>query len=456
MSLTILTRKNRRTVLILAIALLAGAAVSRIPFDGLSEAGKLTFGIFTAAAILWVLEPFPLYVTSFIIVILEVILLGRNGGPLGLTGSGYMIFLHPFFSSVVVLLLGGFVMAQAVKRYGIDTWLLRKLLHRVGTRPGAVLFGVMVMTAFFSMWISNTATTALMMAIAIPVVCTFPGNEPFRKAIILGIPFAANIGGIGTPIGSPPNAIAIGFLEQSGHEISFLRWMILGVPIVIVLILVCWLILYTLFRPKIEHVELELPEEAESLDSRSKFILIVFLLVVVLWLTSSLHGIPPAITALIPFVIFFGLRMLDDDDIRELGWGILFIVGGGMSLGIAMRESGLSEWMVSQVDFTAIGTLGILFLFAAAAAILTTFISNSATANLLLPIVVGIAAVSPVSNALVVAIVSSAAMILPVSTPPNAIAYGSGHVEVRDMARAGSIITAFSLVFVTLVIYFLF
>ena len=456
MSLTILTRKNRKAVLILAIALLAGAAVSRIPFDGLSEAGRLTFGIFTAAAILWLLEPFPLYVTSFIIVILEVILLGRSGGPLGLTGSGYMIFLHPFFSSVVVLLLGGFVIAQAVKRYGIDTWLLRKLLHRVGTRPGAVLLGVMVLTSFFSMWISNTATTALMMAIVIPVVSTFPGNEPFRKAIILGIPFAANIGGIGTPIGSPPNAIAIGFLEQSGYEISFLDWMILGVPIVIVLILVCWLILYILYRPKIEHVELEVPEEAESLDSRSKFILAVFLLVVVLWLTSSLHGIPPAITALIPFVILFGLRMLDEDDIRELGWGILFIVGGGMSLGVAMRESGLSEWMVSQVDFAAIGTIGILFLFAAAAAILTTFISNSATANLLLPIVVGIAAVSPVSSALVVAIVSSAAMILPVSTPPNAIAYGSGQVDVRDMARSGSIVTAVSLVFVTLVIYFLF
>jgi sodium-dependent dicarboxylate transporter 2/3/5 len=456
MSLTILTRKNRKTVLILAIALLAGAAVSRIPFDGLSEAGRLTFGIFTMAAILWVLEPFPLYVTSFIIVILNAILLGRSGGPLGLTGSGYMIFLHPFFSSVVVLLLGGFVMAQAVKRYGIDTWLLRKLLHRVGTRPGAVLLGVMVMTAFFSMWISNTATTALMMAVAIPVVNTFPGNEPFRKAIILGIPFAANIGGIGTPIGSPPNAIAIGFLEQSGYEMSFLGWMTIGLPIVVVLILVCWLTLFTLYRPKIEHVELDMPEETESLDNRSKFIIGVFLLVVVLWLTSALHGIPPAITALIPFVIFFGLRLLDDDDLRELGWGILFIVGGGISLGVAMNESGLSEWMVSQVDFAAMGTLGILFLFAVVAATMTTFISNSATANLLLPIVVGIAVVSPVSSALVVAIVSSAAMILPVSTPPNAIAYGSGHVDVRDMARSGSIITAVSLVFVTLVIYFLF
>ena len=456
MKLLILTQKNRRALMILALALLAGAAVSRLPFDGLSEAGRLTFGIFTMAAILWVLEPFSLYVTSFIIVILEVILLGRSGGPLGLTGSGYMIFLHPFFSSVVVLLLGGFVMAQAVKRYGIDTWLSRKLLHRVGNRPAAVLLGMMVMCAFLSMWISNTATTALMMAVAIPVVNTFPGNEPFRKAMILGIPFASNIGGIGTPIGSPPNAIAMGFLEQSGHEMSFLGWMTIGVPIVLVLLLVCWLILYTMFKPKIEHVELEVSEEAESLDRRSVFIIVVFMLVVALWLTSSLHGIPSSIVALIPFVIFFGLRLLDDDDLRELGWGILFIVGGGMSLGVAMKESGLSSWMVSQIDFAAMGTLGILFLFAAVAALMTTFISNSATANLLLPIVIGIAAVSPVSSALVVAIVSSAAMILPVSTPPNAIAYGSGHVTVRDMAGAGTVVTAVSLVFVTLVVYFLF
>lgn len=456
MKLLILTQKNRKAVMILAFALLAGAAVSRIPFDGLSEAGRLTFGIFTMAAILWVLEPFSLYVTSFIIVILEVILLGRSGGPLGLTGSGYMIFLHPFFSSVVVLLLGGFVMAQAVKRYGIDTWLSRKLLHRVGNKPAAVLLGMMVMCAFLSMWISNTATTALMMAVAIPVVNTFPGNEPFRKAMILGIPFSSNIGGIGTPIGSPPNAIAMGFLEQSGYEMSFLGWMTIGVPIVIVLILVCWLVLYTMFKPKIEHVELEVSEEAESLDRRSIFIMIVFLLVVTLWLTSSLHGIPSSIVALIPFVIFFGLRLLDDDDLRELGWGILFIVGGGMSLGVAMKESGLSTWMVAQIDFAAMGTLGILFLFAIVAALMTTFISNSATANLLLPIVVGIAAVSPISSALVVAIVSSAAMILPVSTPPNAIAYGSGTIAIRDMARSGTVITAISLIFVTLVIYFLF
>jgi len=456
MKLLILTRKNRRALIILALALFAGAAVSRIHFEGLSEAGRLTFGIFVTAAILWVLEPFYLYVTSFIIVILEVVLLGRAGGPLELTGSGYMMFLSPFFSSVVVLLLGGFVMAQAVKRYGIDTWLSRKLLNRVGSRPGAVLLGMMVMSAFLSMWISNTATTALMITVALPVVNTFPGNEPFRKAMILGIPFASNIGGIGTPIGSPPNAIAMGFLEQIGREMSFLGWMTVGVPLVVVLLLACWAVLYLMFRPRIVSVELELSGEDETLDRRSKFIIAVFMLVVALWLTSSLHGIPAAIVALVPFVVFFGLRLLDDDDLRELGWGILFIVGGGMSLGVAMRESGLSEWMVARIDFASMGTLGVLFLFATVASVMTTFISNSATANLLLPIVVGISAVSPVSSALVVAIVSSAAMILPVSTPPNAIAYGSGRISVSDMARAGTIVTAVSLVFVTLVIYFLF
>jgi sodium-dependent dicarboxylate transporter 2/3/5 len=224
----------------------------------------------------------------------------------------------------------------------------------------------------------------------------------------------------------------------------------------VVLIFVCWMILRLIFRPKIESVDLDVSGEEGSLDRRSAFIIAVFALVVALWLTSSLHGIPSSIVALIPFVIFFGLRLLDDDDLRELGWGILFIVGGGMSLGVAMRESGLSAWIVSRIDFASMGTLGVLFLFAAVAALMTTFISNSATANLLLPIVVGITAVSPTSSALVVAIVSSAAMILPVSTPPNAIAYGSGQIDVKDMAGAGSVVTVVSLVFVTLVVYFLF
>ncbi|HSG27329.1 MAG TPA: SLC13 family permease, partial [Candidatus Krumholzibacterium sp.] len=276
MNLEILTPRNIRTLIILAISLAAGYAVSMIGFEGLGEAGRITLGIFTTAALLWIIEPFPLYVTSFIIVILEVIFLGRAGGPLKLDGTGYSMFLTPFFGSVVVLFLGGFVMAGAVKRYGLDERISRSILRKVGTSPARLLFGMMATTAFLSMWISNTATTALMVAVAIPVLRNFPKDEPFRKAIILGIPFAANIGGIGTPIGTPPNAIAMGILEQMGNGLSFTGWMLRGIPVVIVLLLAAWASLYRLFPPGIDRIEIELPEKEERLDRKSMLILSVF------------------------------------------------------------------------------------------------------------------------------------------------------------------------------------
>jgi sodium-dependent dicarboxylate transporter 2/3/5 len=455
MDFEILTPRNIRRIAIFAIALLAGYAVSRFHPEGLSEAGRLTLGIFTTAAILWVVEPFPLYVTSFIVVILEVILLGRPGGPLGLTGSGYVIFLHPFFDSVVVLFLGGFVMAAAIKRYGLDERISMGILRRTGTRPTRVLLGMMITSGFLSMWISNTAATALMIAVAIPIVSTFPADEPFRKAIILGIPFASNIGGIGTPIGTPPNAIAIGMLANMGRRIAFIEWVYRGMPVVIILTLITWLVLCRMFPPRIKEISLDLRREGR-MGHKPKFVLAVFAAVVLLWLTTKWHGIPSSIVALFPLVIFFGLRLLRDEDLQDLGWGILFIIGGGMSLGIAMHESGLSEYIVAQVPFEGMSRLAILFMFAGAAAAMTSFISNSAAANLLLPIVVGVSAVDPGTSAVVVAIAASAAMVLPISTPPNAIAYGSGYVTVRDMAKAGIIITVAAVLVTVLFVYALF
>jgi sodium-dependent dicarboxylate transporter 2/3/5 len=455
MTFEILTPRNIRRIVILTVALVAGLVVSQLHLAGLGDAGRLTLGIFTTAAILWVIEPFPLYVTSFIVVILEVILLGRPGGPLGLKGDGYSMFLHPFFDSVVVLFLGGFVMATALKRYGLDEFMSRAILRRTGTRPSTVLLGMMVTSAFLSMWISNTATTALMIAVAIPIVAAFPPDEPFRKAIILGIPFACNIGGIGTPIGTPPNAIAIGILSNMGQRIAFVEWMFRGIPVVVVLLVVCWLILCRLFPPRVREIRLELKED-QPMGRKPKFVLAVFAAVVALWLTTKWHGVPSSIVSLLPLVVFFGLRLLRDEDLQDLGWGILFVIGGGMSLGIAMRESGLSSWIVGQIPFEGMGLMGIMFVFAISAAVMTSFISNSATANLLLPIVVGVSAIEPTTGAVVVAMAASAAMILPISTPPNAIAYGSGHVAVRDMVRAGGIITVVAIVVITGFIYVVF
>jgi sodium-dependent dicarboxylate transporter 2/3/5 len=306
MAFEVLTPRNIRRIVILAIALAAGFAVSSFHPEGLSDAGRLTLGIFTTAAILWVVEPFPLYVTSFIVVILEVVLLGREGGPLGLTGHQYTIFLHPFFDSVVVLFLGGFVMAAAVNRYGLDERISRAILIRTGTRPGAVLLGMMVTSAFLSMWISNTAATALMIAVALPIVSTHPPEEPFRKAIILGIPFASNIGGIATPIGTPPNAIAMGILSNMGLDLTFTEWMYRGIPVVVFLLAVCWVVLYRMFPPGVRKIVVEIKDEG-PMGPKPKFVLGVFAVVVVMWLTSKWHGVPSAIVALIPMVVFFGL-----------------------------------------------------------------------------------------------------------------------------------------------------
>jgi sodium-dependent dicarboxylate transporter 2/3/5 len=355
----------------------------------------------------------------------------------------------------VVLFLGGFVMARAVKRYGLDERISRGILRRVGSKPETVLLGMMVTSAFLSMWLSNTATTALMIAVAIPILRSFPDEEPFRKAIVLGIPFACNIGGIGTPIGTPPNAIAIGMLDQMGRSISFIEWMYRGIPVVVILLAITWLVLCRLYPSGVERIEIE-RRDSKPMDRTSKFILAVFGVVVFLWLTSKWHGVPSAIISLVPLAVFFGLRLLEDEDLRDLGWGILFIIGGGMSLGVAMRESGLSEWIVGRIPFEGLGPLAILFAFSISAAAITNFISNSATANMLLPIVVGVTAIAPERSAVIVALACSAAMILPISTPPNAIAYGSGYIDVKEMIKGGTIITVISIIVITLFIHLLF
>lgn len=455
MKFEILTPRNTRRIVVFALALLAGYLVSRFRPEGLTEAGRLTLGIFTTAAILWVVEPFPLYVTSFIVVILEVVLLGRTGGPLGLSGSGYTLFLHPFFDSVIVLVLGGYVLATAIKRYGLDERLSRGILRRAGTRPKVVLLAMMGTAAFLSMWISNTAATALMIAVAIPIVTSMAADDPFRIAMMLGIPFASNIGGMATPIGTPPNAIAVGILANMGQEMSFIEWMYRGVPAAVALLVVCWLVLCRLFPPKVQHISIEFKEQGK-IGRKPLFVLGVFAVVVFFWLTTGWHGIPSSIVALFPVVVFFGLRLLKDEDLQDLGWGILFTIGGGMSLGAAMRASGLSAWMVEQIPLGGMPTVVVLLTFSVGAAIMTSFIANSATANLLLPIVVGVAAVSPKTSAVVVALSASAAMVLPISTAPNAIAYGSGQFTVRDMARAGSLVTGVAVVVITILIYAIF
>lgn len=429
------------------MSVLLGVAAFSLPLQGLDLAGRITLGIFVTAAVLWITEAVPLFVTSFVIVVSQVVLLGLPGGPLGFTGTEYTIFLNPFFDPIIALFLGGFVLGIALQRYELDLRVSRLILTRVGVGPAWVLAGFMGTTAFLSMWLSNTATTVLMIAVLLPVLEMVPRDDPFRKALILGIPFAANVGGIGTPIGTPPNAIAIAGLSRVGIEVSFLEWMELALPVMLVVLAITWQLLMRVFPPRMERFELRV-QEAAPLGSRGILVVATFLGTVILWLTPGWHGIPEAIVSLMAVVVIFGLGLLERESLGQVGWNVLFIVAGGISLGVAMQESGLSAWIVDQADVGQLGALGAILGLAAMAALMTTFISNSATAALLVPIIIGIPAVSPLVATAAVALAASMSMSLPVSTPPNAVAYGTGQVDVLDMVRAGAVITLLSILVV--------
>ncbi|MCK4420897.1 SLC13/DASS family transporter [candidate division WOR-3 bacterium] len=418
--------------------LIVGIVIYNLPLP-IPYAQKITLSIFAIAALLWMTEVIPLYATAFVIVFLE---------TLFLRDYSIGIFFHSFFEPVIIIFLGGFVLASAFQKYGVDKVVARIILERTPPTPFAVLLSVMFITAILSMWMSNTATTALMIGVLIPILKELK-DARFKKGLILSIPFAANIGGIATPIGTPPNAIAIGILAKKGVNISFLKWMQLGLPITIFGIILIAILLYFIFRPTDSKLSLPLPPK-EPLDAAQKQIIVVSLITILLWLTGPLHGYSSSVIALIPVVIFFGFGYLKKMDFNNIGWDILILVGGGLALGTAMQETGLSSWIISQIDPTKFGVIWIIIIFTSISLIFTTFMSNSATANLLIPLMVSLPC-NPFILSIIVAVSCSFAMALPISTPPNAIAYGSGEIKVKDMAVVGVIIEIIALVFMVFV-----
>lgn len=414
--------------------LIVGIVVYNLPIS-IPYAQKVTLSIFTIAALLWMTEIIPLHATAFVIVLLETLFL--RDFPIG-------TFFHSFFEPIIIIFLGGFVLAAAFQKYGVDSILARVILSKTPPTPFAILLSVMFITAVLSMWISNTATTALMIGVLIPVLRELE-DARFRKGLILSIPFAANVGGIATPIGTPPNAIVIGILAKNGVDISFLKWMELGLPISIFGIIMISILLYLIFKPTTHKLFIPLPPKV-PLKATQKQVIAIGILTILLWLTGPLHGYSSAVVALIPIVIFFGFGYLRREDFNSIGWDILMLVGGGLALGTAMQQTGLSSWIVSQIDPTRFGIIWLVVIFTSVTLIFTTFMSNSATANLLIPLMVSLS-VSPLILSIVVAVSSSFAMALPISTPPNAIAYGSGEIKVKDMAAVGVLIEIIALLF---------
>ncbi|NND95380.1 MAG: DASS family sodium-coupled anion symporter [Flavobacteriales bacterium] len=403
---------------------------------------EISIVILLVTAVLWITEALPLYITSLGVLFIQVIWLLP-----ALHSSGIEAykedFLISFFSDITLLFMGGFVLAALLNKYGVSRIMARTIIEKTGNSPSQVLLSVILISSVLSMWMSNTATAAMMFAIMSPIVMGLPDTTKFSKALALAIPFGCNLGGLGTPIGTPPNAIAMEYLQQIGIELTFAKWMIIAVPLMLILLFFLWKILLRVYPPGDIKIEMEV-EKYHSLKKRQYLVIGIFLLTVLGWLTSGSTGISTGMIGLFLVIIVFGARLLETQDFKNISWDILFMLGGGLCLGMGLKLSGLTDTIAALIPVEHSLWVVLVFLVLVAA-VMTTFMSNTATANLLIPIAIAL----PHGEIILVVAISmmcSSSMALPISTPPNAIAFGSGFLGTKEMLSSGLIVTALALI----------
>ena len=447
-------------VLIVTICLWA-APLSFFGIDALTVVQQRMIAIFVFAALMWMFEIIPNWTTSLIVIVVMLLTVSDKGirafcDPQYGTLIDYKSIMASFADPVVMLFLGGFVLAIVASKYGMDAKLAKVLLGLFGKNPRFVLLGFLLVISLFSMFMSNTATAAMMLAFLAPVLKALPDNETGRVALALSIPIAANLGGMGTPIGTPPNAIALGALESAGYQISFVSWMEHMVPYVIVMILIAWGLLMLFFPFKAKKIELHIETRNDKKTWRTYVAWGTFAVTLLLWVTEAITGINSNIVALIPLAVYTCTGVFGKDDIKEINWSVLWLVAGGFALGTGLNKTGLAATLINAIPFSTMDVVIVILIAGGVCYALSNFISNSATAALLVPIlvVVGSAMADPAAanhdqfmqfggmEALIpfIAVCASLAMILPISTPPNAIASSTGLVRTKDMAKVGIII----------------
>ncbi len=398
---------------------------------------------------LWVTEAVPPFAVGIMIVGFLVFSLGSdyfNTNP-----ESVKKYVNTWSDSVIWLLLGGFFLAEGMKKVGLDVSLFKLTLKRFGAKPEKLLFGIMLSTAVISMIMSNTATAAMMIAMVTPILEQLGNGSNYRRTLLLGIAAAATLGGMGTIIGSPPNAIAVGSLENVGIRISFIEWMAYGIPISLVLVFMAWWFLNRIYPSEIGTVDTsfiassngnsekeEWMEEEEALKKR--LVLIVLGVTALLWLTNNLHGIPVAGVAGIPIILLTMLGIINADDVRRLPWDTLMLVAGGLSLGLAISETGLAAHFVGKLQNFDMNYYVLLSVFALVTVLLSNIMSNTATATILIPLAIILVPGNSIILPLVIGLSASCAFFLPVSTPPSAIAFSTGYLKQMEFRRTGLLI----------------
>jgi solute carrier family 13 (sodium-dependent dicarboxylate transporter), member 2/3/5 len=441
---------------------------------GMGEPAWLCIGMALLMATWWATEAIPIPATSLI----PLVLIPALG--LGSMGDAAASYANP----IIYLFLGGFLLGMAMQRWYLHRRLALHVLRLVGHQPRRQIAGFMIATGFLSMWVSNTATTIMMLPIGVSVIALLGDSDPeelkrYATALLLAIAYSASIGGVATLIGTPPNALLAGYLaEERGIDVGFAQWMLIGLPISLAMMVVAWawLTRHAFHLSAGEQSAGMIHEELARLGPMSRAerrVGLVFLLAALAWVTRPLlndlgltwltdTGI--AIAAglalfLIPSGRDQGERLMTWDDAQKLPWGILLLFGGGLTLAGAITRTGLAEWIAEQLGlFGALPLLAMIGIVVLVIIFLTEMTSNTATAAAFLPLLGALALsleISPLLVTVPATIAASCAFMMPVATPPNAIVFGSGHLKIQAMIRAGFVLNLTSTLLVTLLAYFL-
>lgn len=448
----------------LAIAMIVALVLWFLPIDsygieGLTIIEQRLISIFIFATLMWIFEAIPAWTTSVLIVVL--LLLSVSDSSLWLFTENipteelgkavkYKSIMHCFADPIIMLFIGGFILAIAATKSGLDVLLARVMLQPFGTQSRYVLLGFILVTAVFSMFLSNTATAAMMLTFLTPVLKALPADGKGKIGLAMAIPVAANVGGMGTPIGTPPNAIALKYLndpEGLNLNIGFGEWMSFMLPYTIVVLFIAWFILLRLFPFKQKNIELKIEGKAKK-DWRSIVVYITFTITVLLWMFDKFTGVNSNVVAMIPVAVFCVTGIITKRDLEEISWSVLWMVAGGFALGVALQETGLAKHMIEAIPFETWPPVLMIVGSGLICYAMANFISHTATAALLVPILAiagssmreNLSSLGGVETLLIgVAIGSSLAMILPISTPPNALAHATGMIEQKDMEKVGII-----------------
>lgn len=436
-------KKNKQLVYFL-ISLFAAFVLTvllREPSFTQAQTYVLFLLIFSVA--LWLTEAVPPFAVGLFIIAYLAFTLGHRlfiSEPLDVK-----IYVNTFSSSVIWLMMGGFFLASAMTKTKLDADMIKITMKVCGAKPKNILFGMMMVTMVFSMLISNTATTAMVIAALMPLLLKLGKGSPAGKALILGIPIAATTGGMGTLIGSPPNAISVGALITAGHPMDFVKWMYYGIPVSVFLTLLAWWVLVKLFMKNDEMISLsEIIAEKSTMSSDFRVkrltVTVILLVTLILWLTSPVHNLPASAVSAVPLVFLTLTGILKGEDIRAIGWDTLILVAGGLALGTGLQQTGLLDFYAGKIASLQVSYVVFFFLLAYATMLFSNIMSNTATATVLIPLGMAILPQHSIEIAMIIGLSASTALFLPVSTPPNAIAYSTRLIEQKDLRIGGALI----------------